>query len=115
MSDEQADDTSIPFVNEKYFRDFLEGRGSHTGQVDFSHHLQIVAAEMNRRLVRQQVKLLAAQNILLESQETVAKSLKRATWVLSIATIVLALATGLPALPLIGKWCAFGASFILRP
>ena len=28
MSDEQADDTSTPFLDEKHFRDFLEGRSS---------------------------------------------------------------------------------------
>ncbi len=80
-------------MDEKHFRDQVEGRGSHPGQQDFPHHFQVVAAEMNRRLVRQQVKSLAAQNDLLKSQEGVAKSLRNATWVLSIATAVLAIAT----------------------
>jgi hypothetical protein len=98
MSDEQADDTSIPFADEKYIRDFLEGRVSSIGQVDFPLHLQTVVAEINRRLVRQQAKLLETQNTLLESQEKVAKSLKRATWVLSFATVALVLATLVPVL-----------------
>ena len=100
MSDEQADDTSTPFLDEKHFRDFLEGRSSHPGQVVFPDHLRQAMAEMNRRPARQQGKflaaqnaLLAAQNRLLESQEEAAKSLKWATWVLSFATIVLAGAT----------------------
>ena len=98
--EEQADDTSIPFVNEKFFRDFLQGKISHPGQVGFPEHMQQAMAEMNRRLARQQHNFLSAQNILLaaqnrllESQEAVANSLKWATWVLSFATIVLAGAT----------------------
>jgi uncharacterized protein YgbK (DUF1537 family) len=98
--EEQADDTSIPFMDEKHLRDFLEGRTSHPGAVVFPDHLQQAVAEVNRRLARQQHKFLSAQNILLaaqnrmlESQEAVANSLKWATWVLSFATIVLAGAT----------------------
>jgi hypothetical protein len=86
MSDEQADDTSMPFVKDEYLRSFLEGKEGYPGQADFPDKCQLVSAEMNRRLVRQQVKVLAAQEIL-------AKSLTRATWVLSVATIVLAFAT----------------------
>jgi len=98
MSDEQADETSIPFVPDKYFRDFLERGSIQPSHVHFSNEFQRIAAEMNRRLVRQQVRLIAAQGVLLESQERVAKSLTRATWVLSIATIVLAFATIWPVL-----------------
>jgi len=98
MSDEQADDTSIPFVPDKFLREFMEGKLSHPGHTVFPDHLQLVAAEMNRRLVRQQAKFLAAQNVLLKSQDKVAKSLKRATWVLSFATLLLALVTFLPSL-----------------
>jgi hypothetical protein len=86
MSDEQTDDTSVPFVSDRYLRDFLKGKEGSPSQADFPAKFQQVSAEMNRRLVRQQNKLLAAQ-------ETLAKSLTRATWVLSFATIVLALAT----------------------
>jgi hypothetical protein len=91
--EDQADDTSIPFMDEKFFRDFLEGKISHAGQVGFPENLQHVMAEMNRRLARQQIKFLVAQNRMLESQEAVAQSLTWATWVLSLATIVLAGAT----------------------
>ncbi len=85
MWGKQTDDTSTSFVNEKFFRDFLEGRVAQPGQVHFPENFQLVAAEMNRRLMR--------------SQEKVANSLNRATWVLSIFTVVLALATALPLLP----------------
>ncbi len=98
--EDQADDTSIPFMDEKFFRDFLQGKISHPGQVGFPEHLQQAMAEMNRLLARQQHKFLSAQNILLaaqnrllESQDAVAKSLTWATWVLAFATTVLAGAT----------------------
>jgi hypothetical protein len=98
--EDQADDTSIPFMDEKFFRDFMAGKISHPGQYGFPENLQQAMAEMNRRLARQQTKFLAAQNILLaaqnrmiESQDGVAKSLTRATWVLAFATIFLAVAT----------------------
>jgi hypothetical protein len=104
MSDEQPDDTSIPFVEEKYFRDFLAGKVSIPSHSSFPNNFQLVAAEMNRRLVRQQAKALAAQNVLIKSQEGVAKSLTRATWVLSLATIFLVLATLVPVLvPVLAK------------
>ena len=100
MPDEQTDDTSIPLIEDQYFRDFLNGKGPFESQADFPSRFQRVAAEMNRRLARQQGKFLAAQNILLaaqnqmlESQEAVAKSLTWATWVLAVATLVLAGAT----------------------
>jgi hypothetical protein len=98
MSDEQVDDTSIPFVDSGYFRNFLAGKEAHPGQVGFIDQFQVVAAEMHRRLARQQFEQLAAQRLLLESQEKAARSLNRATWVLSIATIFLAVATLLPVL-----------------
>ena len=93
MPDEQTDDTSIPFVSDEYFRTFLAGKISTPSQSRFPNDFQLVAAEMNRRLVRQQVEVLKAQNVLIESQDGVAKSLRLATWVLSIATIALAGAT----------------------
>jgi hypothetical protein len=86
MSDEQADDTSTPFVKDEYLRRFLEGKEGHPSQADFPAKFQLVSAEMNRRLARQQGKMLAAQEIL-------TKSVTRATWVLSVATILLAFAT----------------------
>lgn len=90
---EQTDDTSTPLIEDQYFRDFLNGKGPFESQADFPNRFQRVAAEMNRRLVRQQLKALAAQNLLLKSQDAVARSLKWATWVLSLATIILAGAT----------------------
>ena len=93
MPDEQKDDTSIPFVSDQYFRDFLAGKVSIPSHSDFANIFQQIAAEMNRRLVRQQAKVIEAQNVLIKSQEAVANSLKWATWVLSFATIVLAGAT----------------------
>jgi hypothetical protein len=91
MYDEQTDDTSMPFVPDEYFRNFLAGKGSQPSQQAFPNEFQQIGAEMNRRLMRQQAKLLAAQDL-------VARSLTRATWVLSFATIILALATIGPVL-----------------
>ena len=96
MTDEQTDDTSIPFVPDEYFRNFLAGKDSFPSQSDFHNKFLQIAAEMNRRLVRQRDKVLEAQNVLIESQERVAKSLRLATWVLAAATIVLAVATAWP-------------------
>jgi hypothetical protein len=104
--EEQADDTSIPFMDEKPLRDFLEGRSSHPGQVVFPDHLRQAMAEMNRRLARQQAKVLKAQNVLIKSQERVAKSLRLATWVLAFATTVLAGVTA---------WTVFAKPQIARP
>jgi hypothetical protein len=91
MYDEQTDDTSMPFVPDEYFRNFLAGKGSQPSQQAFPNEFQQIGAEMNRRLMRQQAKLLAAQDL-------VARSLTRATWVLSFATIILASATIGPVL-----------------
>jgi hypothetical protein len=69
MSDEQTDDTSTPFVSDEYFHTFLAGRVSHPGRADFANLFQQITAEMNRRLVRQQAKVLEAQNVLIKSQD----------------------------------------------
>jgi hypothetical protein len=104
LCDEEIDDTSIPFVSDEYFRDFLAGKGVKASQQDFPNIFQQIAAEMNRRLVRQQAKVIKAQNVLIESQDRIAKSLNRATWVLSLATVALVLATLVPVLvPVLAK------------
>ena len=100
MSDDQADDTSTPIVDGKYYRRFLAGKETHSGRQDFANQFLQISAETNRRLQPQQAEVLKAQNVLIESQnvliksqDAVAKSLRFATWVLAFATIVLAGAT----------------------
>jgi hypothetical protein len=100
MSDDPSDDTSIPLMDEREFNNFVSGRGWPIGHEAQANFIQRAAAEMNRRLVRSQVKAMEAQRQQLEAQGRqneaqleVAKSLKRATWWLSGATIMLALST----------------------
>ena len=104
MPDEQTNDTSRPLIDDQYYQDFLNGKGPHESQSDFSNRFLRIVAETNRRLSQRQLEMLEAQNVLIKSQDGVAKSLERATWVLSFATIALVLATLAPLLvPVLAK------------
>ena len=100
MSDETYDDTSTPLMGSDEFARYAAGKSWSQDQTENGHTIQRMAAEMNRRLMRAQVKALEAQRQQLEAQGRqneaqlqIAKSLKRATWWLSAATIILALST----------------------